>query len=116
MSCIRRTFTERQALRVLRAVTKSIDRILEIPPANLLLDRYHPNFRAASRRCAALYRDKSETAVGRLAAVGGVLYQVRCNLLHGSKDPNNPRDEMLVKESLAVLQVLVLALEELLLE
>ena len=111
MACIRRTFSERSALRVLRAVTRSTNRILGIPPGNMLLDRTDPSFRAASQRCAALYRDKTESAVGRLAAVGGVIYQVRCNLIHGSKDPDDARDRMLVSESLAILSVLVPALE-----
>jgi hypothetical protein len=98
-------------LRVLRRSTKSVDQILAIPPANLLLNRWDPKFRAASQRCAALYRNKKETAIGRLAGVVGVLYQIRCNLLHGSKDPSNERDQMLVKESLAVLDVLLPELE-----
>jgi hypothetical protein len=112
MACIRRNFSERAALRVLRAVSRSIDRILEIPPGNMLLDRYNPNFRAASHRCAALYRNKRETSISRLAAVGGVIYQVRCNLIHGDKDPDDARDRMLVNESLTVLRALVPALEE----
>ena len=112
MASIRRNFSERSALRVLRAVRKSVDRILEVPPGNMLLDRYDPNFRAASQRCAALYRNTGETSVGRLAAVGGVIYQVRCNLVHGDKDPDNARDRMLITESLAVLHSLVPALEE----
>jgi hypothetical protein len=112
MSSIRRNFTERAALRVLRSVTNSVDRILEVPPGNMLLNGWDPKFRAASQRCAALYRNKSESAVGRLAAVGGVLYQVRCNLIHGSKDPSSPRDRMLVSESVAILSALVSALEE----
>jgi hypothetical protein len=111
MHCIRRNVGERSALRVLRQVTKSVDRILAIPPANMLLDRWDPNFRAASQRCAALYRIKSESAVGRLAGVAGVLYQVRCKLIHGSKDPDNVRDRMLVRESLAILRALVPELE-----
>lgn len=111
MNCIRRAFSERAALRVLRAVARSVDRILEVPPGNLLLNRYDPAFRAASQRCAALYRNRRESTVGRLAAVGGVLYQVRCNLIHGGKDPDRERDTMLVRESLAVLNVLVPALE-----
>jgi hypothetical protein len=111
MACIRRSFTERAALRVLRSVTRSIDRILELPPGNLLLNRYDSSFRAASQRCAAIYRNRSESSVGRLAAVGGVLYQIRCNLIHGDKDPDTERDRMLVRESVAVLNVLVPAVE-----
>ncbi|CAG0933526.1 hypothetical protein TFLX_03092 [Thermoflexales bacterium] len=112
MMCIRRNFTDRAALRVLRAVTRSIDLILEVPPANLLLNRDNPKFRAASQRYTAMYRNRTESSVGRLAAVGGVLYQIRCNLIHGSKDPHNERDRMLVRESVSVLRVLVPALEE----
>jgi hypothetical protein len=111
MSCIRRNMSERAAVRVLRRSTKSVGRILAIPPANLLLNRWDPKFRAASQRCAALYRNKDETGVGRLAGVAGLLYQVRCNLLHGSKDPRNERDRMLVTESLTVLNALLPELE-----
>ena len=111
MGCIRRQFSESAALRVLRDVRASVDRILQIPPGNMTLDRLHPNFRAASVRCAGLYRNRNETATGRLAAVGGVIYQVRCNLIHGGKDPDDARDRMLVTESLMVLRNLVPALE-----
>ena len=111
MASIRRSFSERGALRVLRVVTKSIDRILAVPPGNLLLNKYDPNFRAASQRCTALYRNRRESAAGRLAAAAGVLYQIRCNLIHGDKDPDSDRDRMLVGESLAVLRVLVPAIE-----
>jgi hypothetical protein len=98
-------------MRVLRHITKSVDRILAIPPANLNLNKWDPNFRAASLRCAALYRNKGETSVGRLAGVAGVLYQIRCNLIHGSKDPENERDQMLVRESVAILNALLPELE-----
>ena len=111
MGCIRRSFSERAALRVLRAVTRSIDRILEIPPGNLLLNKYDPSFRAASQRCAALCRNRRGSVASRLAAAAGVLYQVRCNLIHGGKDPNSERHNMLVRESLAVLRVLVPVIE-----
>jgi hypothetical protein len=59
-----------------------------------------------------MYRNPKESAVGRLAAATGVLYQIRCNLIHGGKDPDSQRDRMLVRESLAVLRVLVPAIEE----
>jgi hypothetical protein len=111
ISCIRRSFSERSALTVLRAVTTPIDQILLIPPGNLLHNRYDSSFRSASVRYAALYRNRKETSISRLAAVAAVLYQVRCNLIHGGKDPHNERDKMLVRESLKVLHVLVPALE-----
>lgn len=111
MGSIRGRFSHRSALRVLRSATKSIDKILALPPGNMLLEQWNPSFRAASQRCAALYRDRNASPVDRLAAVGGVLYQVRCNLVHGSKDPRSARDRMLVHESVLVLRALVPALE-----
>ena len=112
MRCLRESFSAAAALRVLRATTPSITRILDIPPGDMRRDRTDPNFRAASQKYAAVYRTPKESSAARLAAVGTILYQVRCNLVHGSKDPANPRDRMLVTESLAVLGVLVPALED----
>jgi hypothetical protein len=111
MASIRKHFSEKAALRVLRASTPAIDQVLALSPGNMRLDRLDPAFRAASQRCAALYRNQKETAVGRLAGVAGVVYQVRCNLLHGSKDPRSDRDRMLVRESVRILQALVPELE-----
>ncbi|MCW7536738.1 hypothetical protein OOT46_02570 [Aquabacterium sp. A7-Y] len=116
MASIRSNISEQTAARLLRGVAESVERILQVPPGDMRLDRQHPNFRANSKRYARRYRDASETAVNRLAAVGAVLYQIRCNLLHGSKDPFNDRDLMLVHESVAVLEALVPALEASLLE
>jgi hypothetical protein len=110
-SAIRRFVDEPTANRVLRASQPSIERIAAIPPGDMRRDSRDPRFRAASQRCIAIYRAADQPAVVRLAGVGGLLYQVRCNLLHGSKDPGNERDRMLVTESLAVLRELVPALE-----
>lgn len=112
MAAIRRHMSARRALAVLRQVTRSVDKLLEVPPGNMMRERGDPSFRAASQRYAAMYRNKKETSVSRLAAVSAVLYQVRCNLIHGSKDPDVERDRMLVTESLAILKVLVPALEQ----
>lgn len=111
MATIRRLVTNREARRLLRNSRAAIRRIIAIPPGNLLLDKYDPNFRRASRRYIATYRDARESSSARLAAVGGVLYQVRCNLLHGGKDPQVRRDRMLVAESLRILRDLVPTLE-----
>lgn len=111
MASIRRSLSDRAAVGVLRKSRSAIDRILETPPGNMLLDRLHPNFRAASIRFKAIYRNPREKPLGRLAAVGGLLYQVRCNLLHGSKDPHVARDNMLVRESVAILKILLPELE-----
>jgi hypothetical protein len=111
MASVRRHFNETAARRVLRACSSEVDQILAIPPANLLLNLWDPRFRAATQRLTAMYRNKGESAVGRLAAVSGILYQIRCNLVHGSKDPNNQRDTMLVTASVTVLKRMLPELE-----
>lgn len=112
MAVIRKHMNARQALAVLRQITRSVDRLLEVPPGNMLLEHEDPNFRATAQRYAAIYRNKKERSVSRLAAVAAILYQVRCNLIHGSKDPYVERDRLLVTESLAILNILVPALEQ----
>lgn len=111
MASIRRNMSESAAKRLLRNSTRSIDRIVAIPPGDLRLNRWDPRFRAASRRCTSLYLNKQETAVARLAGVVGALYQIRCNLVHGAKDPVNERDLMLVRECLPILEALMPELE-----
>lgn len=112
MRCIRRAFTEKKALKVLRAIRHAADRILEIPPGDMRLDQRDPSFRAATQRCRGAYKNPRETAVGRLSALGGVLYQVRCNLMHGSKNPENARDRMLVTESRRIMAIMIPELED----
>ena len=77
MRCLRESFSAAAALRVLRATTPSITRILDIPPGDMRRDRTDPNFRAASQKYAAVYRTPKESSAARLAAVGAILYQVR---------------------------------------
>lgn len=112
MSAIRRYLSETQALHILRQVRASADLVSQVPPGDMRRDRQDPKFRAASSRYIALYRDAKERPQVRLSALAGVLYQVRCNLVHGSKDPDVERDRMLVRESLRVLQVLLPELEK----
>lgn len=111
MGAIRRYTTDRAARHLLCQVRLSIDRVVAIPPGNMALDAGSLRFREASRRCVTAYQDLEQSSRARLSAIGGVLYQVRCNLVHGDKDPNVPRDRMLVTESVNVLRVLVPALE-----
>jgi hypothetical protein len=111
VALVRRFANDRLARRVLRRTRASIDRVLSIPPGNMRLESWDPRFRAATQRWAAVYRSGSETSVSRLAAVAAIMYQVRCNLTHGYKDPIVERDRMLVRESLNVLEHLVPELE-----
>jgi hypothetical protein len=54
------------------------------------------------RRTLRRIRDEND-----LTAVTSCLYQVRCNLFHGGKMPDNPRDEALVFASYAIVSKLI---------
>jgi hypothetical protein len=110
MSAIRRFISKQSAKVVLRDVDASMQRIVQLPPGDMRLARWDPLFRAVSQKYKRMYADNRGDPVSRLAAAGAILYQVRCNLIHGSKNPDDKRDRMLVAESLRVLSVLVPAL------
>ena len=110
MAAVRRHLSKGRARAVLARCDVPLQRILAIPPGDMLLDRWDPRFRRRSRELARTVRTRG-TARDRLAAVGGILYQVRCNLVHGEKDPREQRDRMLVRESVRILEILVPALE-----
>ncbi len=111
MATVSRFVDAGNARQLLRACEASIARIVEVPPGDMRRDKHDPEFRAASRRCIALYKAAGRSPVDRLAAIAGVLYQVRCNLTHGAKDPESERDRMLVMESVTVLRQLVPTVE-----
>lgn len=111
MACVRRLVSKSRAKQTLRRIDTPVRALLQVPPGDMRLDQWDPAFRRASRRLARQYRDRGSSSLDRLAAVAGIVYQVRCNLLHGSKDPRSARDRMLVIESLRVLDALLVELE-----
>ena len=66
MACVRKHFSEKAALKVLRAVSPSVNAILEVPPGDMRLAQINPRFRAASVRLVGVYQDRKETALNRL--------------------------------------------------
>jgi hypothetical protein len=111
MASIRNNFSEEAAMRVLDAAAHAADSILETPPGNTRLPHTHPKFRTETIELAAQYRQADSSARDRLAALGGIIYQVRCSLIHGSKDPTSARDRMLIGESQSILRLLLPELE-----
>ncbi len=111
MRAVRTYMSMKDSRHILSQHRAAIARIVSLPPGDMRLENWNPRFRAASRRCVERYESRTETAQGKLAAVAGLVYQVRCNLLHGSKDPDSARDRMLVTSSLEILEDLVPALE-----
>ena len=111
MGAVRKYVSVKDARHVLQRNAAAISRLIDLPPGDMRLEYWDPKFRAASTRCVRRYTSRSQTPQGRLSGAAGVLYQVRCNLVHGSKDPFSPRDRMLVRESVQILRDLVPALE-----
>lgn len=86
--------------------------VIATPPGDMRKDLSDPQFREQTVRCADAYSDQTKQGNERLAGLIGVIYQVRCNLLHGDKNPDDARDILLVRKSNAVLQVVLPALED----
>lgn len=108
-SSIRSSMSAAKARAVINKTDAAVSRMLNMPPGDMRLEKADPGFRRASREQTRIYRT-SPDAVEKVAALAAILYQVRCNLLHGSKDPDNPRDNMLVRESVRILEALLTAI------
>lgn len=111
ISTVRMFLREHDALGILERCQQPINAIGALPPGDMRRASSDPRFRMASEEDWSTYRKPSASPQERLAAVTGLLYQVRCNLLHGSKDPSNDRDRMLVAASVDILNALLPALE-----
>ncbi len=111
MSGVRRYVSAKDARHLLERHAARIAKLVDIPPGDMRLDQSNSRFRAASARCARIVRSPHGNSQQRIAGVAGVLYQVRCNVVHASKDPDDRRDRMLVRESLGILLDLIPALE-----
>ncbi len=111
LSAIRRFISKQSAKRVLVSVEDSIDYIVKLPPGDMRLDQSDPKFRTVTLKYKRMYANRNDGPVNRLAAAAAILYQVRNNLIHGSKNPGNSRDIMLVKVSVQALDVILPALE-----
>ena len=108
---VRSYVSAKDARHILSRHEASIAKLISVPPGDMRKSPFDSTFRTTSERYVARLQSKTETATARLAAVAGLLYQVRCNLIHGSKRPDDARDRMLVQVSLDILQDLVIAVE-----
>jgi len=97
-------FEDASAKACLDAVDKdSIAALIAIPPGNDLYAANDPRYRETTGRLIKTFSG-SQNAVERLSCLMRVVYQVRCNLLHGSKDPEIFRDRTLVSASLPIVR------------
>jgi hypothetical protein len=86
--------------------------LTSLPPGDMRKDESDCKFREYTQTSAATYQDLEKSNVDRITGLMTVIYQVRCNLLHGGKDPDNSRDMDLAKKSNAVLKRVLPVLED----
>lgn len=112
MQVVQRYLSEPRSQRLIDRISDRALKIVGTPPGDMRKDTSHPQFREQTERCAATYLDPSKPSNERLGGLMGVIYQVRCNLLHVNKDPDDARDMRLILSSNAVMQAAIPALEE----
>jgi hypothetical protein len=88
-----------------------IAELVALPPGDDRLNPTDPHYRSKATAAARIVSGSNDP-VERLAALITIVYQVRCNLLHGSKDPAVMRDQALVTACTPILQIVVPQLEE----
>lgn len=84
----------------------AVKKLLQLPPGD---DRYvpsDPKYRTTTRELAKVVASGTG-APEKLSALIRIVYQVRCNLIHGEKDPNFWRDKSLVRACAPITSVFV---------
>lgn len=99
MAAVRAGFTDEEAGELLGENAGEITELLALPPGDMRLGPRHARFRQKSTADAAVVSDETAPGRERLAHLMAVVYLVRCNLVHGDKDPRAIRDRALVRAS-----------------
>ena len=95
--------TRADATRVLNGLSDEIAFLTALPPGNLRASQASQQFRARSVQDLSVVNTVTNDPLTRLAHLMSVVYQVRCNLFHGGKDPDGHRDRDLVRVSRRIL-------------
>lgn len=88
-----------------------ISELAENPPGDMLYASTSPNFYDAVGDDVEKLREGDDSPRQEMSALLALVYQVRCNLIHGNKDPARERDLRLVQISNSVLQAVLPELE-----
>jgi hypothetical protein len=112
MATVRRSLSNDPAEAILGVSRGAINYFTNLPPGDMRFHPEHPKFRHRTSDDLRVVNDGSANPVERVAHLASVVYQVRCNLIHGSKDPANQRDRELVEHSRIVLDALLTSLIE----
>jgi hypothetical protein len=103
MNMVRQSVSADHATDLLATLVEPISFFSALPPGNMRYGRRDPRFRQRSLEDLTVVNETTLNAVERLAHLMSVVYQIRCNLLHGEKDPIEERDRELVQRSYFVL-------------
>ena len=108
---ILRYFSNEEANDCLKKIRWHIRDLTRLPPGDDRLDPKNPDYRKKSTDQAVIVNGNDDPKV-RLSSLMKIVYQVRCNLLHGSKDPTVLRDYDLINCCTPILEVVVPKLQE----
>jgi hypothetical protein len=103
-------FEKDAAQRCLDLVKGPIDDLVRLPPGDDRRGPHDPDYRGKTTALANVIGSSTDP-IERLSCVMKVVYQVRCNLLHGSKDPAVMRDQELIAYCTPILEVVVPTLQ-----
>lgn len=112
MNAVQDGISSAAATRFLETCKADIAFFRRLPPGDMRLAANAEVFRRASTQHLAIVFDESVDVVVRASHVIGVVYQVRCNLMHGQKNMNYGRNQRLVRVSNNVLSALWKAISE----
>lgn len=93
---IKHGLTDEQAHHILECCAADMTYLASLPPGNMRHERTAGRFREQARRDMAAALDGRLRPTDRLASLVAVVYQVRCNLFHGAKNPKLVRSRRLL--------------------
>lgn len=100
-------FDQNTAGRCLKKIDqRDVRALFRVPPGDCRYASGDPRFRRMTSQLVATFGASADD-IERLSCLMRVVYQVRCNLVHGSKDPAIRRDQRLVSVCTPIVDVVV---------
>ena len=109
-NAIEEGLTDVQALHILETCVWDVSYLVHLPPGNMRHRHDVQHFREQSERDLATALDNELAPARRLVGLVSAVYQVRCNLFHGAKNPAAPRSRQLFKIGAKITKLVVDAL------
>lgn len=110
MSCVTASVSDAVAENILAELDSDIRFYVSLPPGDMRWLGHPTRFRARTTADLQAVRDTSRPARERLAYLVAAVYQVRCNLFHGDKNPADFRNHELIRAGDRILSAVLRAL------